>query len=377
MNGFIGYNRVRGVKRTFNHRIVPGGDKGSLCGFNSAYNQNVEWVLCPTTRPAPRYELGAGLFLCTSVQGRMADGMSKEPFNRSEYSDQKRPFTGWFISVDVVHLFDARTINLKEAILLAVIYNYSKTEKGCFMSNGRLGRELGVTGNHASSMISHLKSLKLISETGFDGRSRQLRVLDFRKAESRKTRRQPTEKSGGRVPKNRDHKYKEESKGKRGGKTTTPRSGLLTEEWDNMAAARLRSILVNNDADLVTRLNTRFSTFTKQISRLRLEGKVSKDEIKTVLTWLKDHYSDGFTPKIYKVTDLFNNWGRFRDARFRWMEDNGMNDSNSNGSVDVRDIFNQIQIMGCSLDYDQEDIDDAAVLLGAAAGTFTMEDMPE
>jgi hypothetical protein len=90
--------------------------------------------------------------------------MSKEPFDRPDTPESKRPFTGWWISADIIRLFDARVINLKEAVLLAVIRNLPKTETGCIMPNDRLGDELGVSGRQIKAMISHLRELNCIEE---------------------------------------------------------------------------------------------------------------------------------------------------------------------------------------------------------------------
>ena len=165
---------------------------------------------------------------------------------------------------------------------------------------------------------------------------------------------------------------------KGGSKAAAPRqNGLLPENWQNKAAKELHKILAESGADLVVRMRVKVSTLAKQIVRLSTEGKVSKEEIKKVFQWLREHYKDNHTPKIYKVADLYNSWGRFRDARFRWLEDNGMDDSNGNGQgkVTVRDIRNALQTMGCSLDPDQEDINMVSAGLGVAVGTFTVKDL--
>jgi len=180
-----------------------------------------------------------------------------------------------------------------------------------------------------------------------------------------------------RSPSNKRH-----AKACRGSKTAPPpRNKLLTDEdWEMKAARELWTILEKADADLVTRLRTRVGTFAKQIIRLNTKGKIPKEEIKIIFAWLRDNYIDNHTPKLRKVVDLYNNWGRIREARLRWLEDSGEFDPSGNGSaeseVTAMDVYEQLQMLGVAIDYDQGDIDLAAGMLQVAEGVFTAKDMP-
>lgn len=306
--------------------------------------------------------------------------MSKEPFDRPECGDQRRPFTGWFISIDVIRLFDARTINLKETILLAIISNYSKTEKGCYMSNERLGRELAVSGSHVSDMISNLKSLKLVSETGFDGRTRQLKVLDFSEAESPKTRRQHPEKSGGSIRKNPYHKDKEESKAKErakalSGESEKPnsRKGKQPSSFDHKAAAQLRKVVSSH---IKVNENASMREWANSFRLLRERDGVPADEIKKAIKWYKHYIGEEYIPEAFSAKTFREKYSNGQiPSAMRKTEDESGGNGNGNGKIDALDILNNLQILGTSLDPDQEDIDDAAAMLGVSAGTFTVKDV--
>jgi len=96
---------------------------------------------------------------------------------------------------------------------------------------------------------------------------------------------------------------------------------LLTTEFDRQAAGRLREILVINDSDLVhPPRSVKIDTLTKQFTVLRTQRGVAETEIKGVLKWLRSHYGEAMTPKIYKVEQIQTEWGRIRDAKNRYEE---------------------------------------------------------
>ena len=89
---------------------------------------------------------------------------------------------------------------------------------------------------------------------------------------------------------------------------------------------------------------------------------------------------DRHTPQIKAMEDLYTKWGGLRDARLRWLEDNGEFDPSDNGQssdVTAMDVFQQLQAAGCSLNYDQGDVDMAAGMFGLPDGSFSVKDMPK
>ncbi|GBF44466.1 Orf5 [Leptospira ellinghausenii] len=77
--------------------------------------------------------------------------------------------TGLWIPVEI----EALPLNLSEKVLLAEIVSLDRVGE-CFASNEHFSKLLGVRPDSASRMISKLKKLGYIKQTGFDGRKRKL-----------------------------------------------------------------------------------------------------------------------------------------------------------------------------------------------------------
>lgn len=77
--------------------------------------------------------------------------------------------TGLWIPVEI----EALPLNLTEKVLLAEIVSLDRVGE-CFASNEHFSKLLGIRADSASRMISKLKKLGYIKQTGFDGRKRKL-----------------------------------------------------------------------------------------------------------------------------------------------------------------------------------------------------------
>ncbi|TGL35592.1 helix-turn-helix domain-containing protein [Leptospira perdikensis] len=77
--------------------------------------------------------------------------------------------TGLWIPVEI----EVLPLNLTEKVLLAEIVSLYRVGE-CFASNEHFSKLLGVRPDSASRMISKLKKLGYIKQTGFDGRKRKL-----------------------------------------------------------------------------------------------------------------------------------------------------------------------------------------------------------
>ncbi|XDD44730.1 helix-turn-helix domain-containing protein (plasmid) [Leptospira sp. WS60.C2] len=77
--------------------------------------------------------------------------------------------TGLWIPVEI----EVLPLNLTEKVLLAEIVSLDRVGE-CFASNEHFSKLLGVRADSASRMISKLKKLGYIKQTGFDGRKRKL-----------------------------------------------------------------------------------------------------------------------------------------------------------------------------------------------------------
>ncbi|TGK45531.1 helix-turn-helix domain-containing protein [Leptospira bouyouniensis] len=77
--------------------------------------------------------------------------------------------TGLWIPVEI----EVLPLNLTEKVLLAEIVSLDRVGE-CFASNEHFSKLLGIRPDSASRMISKLKKLGYIKQTGFDGRKRKL-----------------------------------------------------------------------------------------------------------------------------------------------------------------------------------------------------------
>lgn len=240
----------------------------------------------------------------------------------------ERKFTGWFIPVHIVDLYDADELTLKEAILLAIIDSLSHPEKGCFASNEYLGKRIKLIATEVSRVISKLKKMGLLVQISFDGRRRYLKTIWTDSCSSTNVTCGSTQ---GRVRDEHKHIIKTNNKADglrpkinlrtRGGgqAAAVKRETFLSNDFDRTAGALLRSVLIEHSSDLAAPPYNRnlLNSLVKQVTRLRVDRKVPEDEITDVLSWLSDHYSDEYVPKLRKFDDIYKNWARFKDARNR------------------------------------------------------------
>lgn len=77
--------------------------------------------------------------------------------------------TGLWIPVEI----EALPLNLTEKVLLAEVVSLDRVGE-CFASNEHFSKLLGVRPDSASRMISKLKKLGYLKQSGFDGRRRKL-----------------------------------------------------------------------------------------------------------------------------------------------------------------------------------------------------------
>ncbi|CAE14669.1 unnamed protein product [Leptospira phage LE1] len=77
--------------------------------------------------------------------------------------------TGLWIPVEI----EVLPLNLTEKVLLAEIVSLDRAGE-CFASNEHFSKLLGVRSDSVSRIISKLKKVGLVKQTGFDGRRRKL-----------------------------------------------------------------------------------------------------------------------------------------------------------------------------------------------------------
>lgn len=77
--------------------------------------------------------------------------------------------TGLWIPVEI----EVLPLNLTEKVLLAEIVSLDRVGE-CFASNEHFSKLLGIRSDSVSRIISKLKKMGLVKQTGFDGRRRKL-----------------------------------------------------------------------------------------------------------------------------------------------------------------------------------------------------------
>lgn len=107
-----------------------------------------------------------------------------------------------------------KTISLSEAVVLMLIdglVKHNQEGKDCWASNEWIGGRLGLQEQAVSRMISNLKKVGLLVQTGFDGRSRYLRPIWSRVVKSDGAGWSKTTRLNGRkrLPENTKREYEE------------------------------------------------------------------------------------------------------------------------------------------------------------------------
>lgn len=88
--------------------------------------------------------------------------------------------TGLWIPVEI----EVLPLNLTEKVLLAEIVSLDRVGE-CFASNEHFSKLLGIRPDSASRMISKLKKLGYLKQTGFDGRKRKLTPILVSKSKTK------------------------------------------------------------------------------------------------------------------------------------------------------------------------------------------------
>ena len=92
-----------------------------------------------------------------------------------EEETHEKQFRGCFLPAEVMKMVEDGKINCKEAILLMTINSLCKPGvNDCYASNKYLGNKIHTKEDAVRRMIKHLKELRLVTQTGFNGRRRSL-----------------------------------------------------------------------------------------------------------------------------------------------------------------------------------------------------------
>lgn len=270
---------------------------------------------------------------------------NEESRNTYESTEQCR---GWWIPIEIVDLFQSGKIKSLEMALLATVDSLVSENKGCFASNARLGAMLRVSGDRVSKMITKLKRIGLVIQVAYNGRIRHLETcwsrIDWDKASKglkKLAENQSRTNCPVRVGENAESDTEKKPTRNRvdklinkrgvGGQPKLPSSPSTSffqngkrpkskkpnphiSAFDRKAASKLKEVLVLYDTGLA---RAKLETLATQICRLRTKKKVSANRIKSAVLWLKEHYQDEYTPRLYKVNDIDTKFLRIEDAMDR------------------------------------------------------------
>jgi hypothetical protein len=142
----------------------------------------------------------------------------KEKLKMENQEYHEKQFNGTFIPAELHEYIENKTINPREFLLLTIVASLINIKKeDCFASNRYLAEKIGCKETQVKLMVSHLKEIGLLIQTGFDGRKRYLAtfwshhiIKPIPKTNSRKTVWQTVGKPSGRHTENRLEIYKEE-----------------------------------------------------------------------------------------------------------------------------------------------------------------------
>lgn len=154
-------------------------------------------------------------------------------------------------------------------------------------------------------------------------------------------------------------------------------NGFISDKFCQEGAARLRAILLDNDADLVRPPHrVKLTTLAKNFVTLIADRRISKQRIKTVIKWLEHNYADQYTPKMHRVDDFATNFKRYEDAMDRHRARNGEQTSQEENHDDlVWKIQQIIADRNIPDPYPQKEIDELLVEIGAKPGSVTPADL--
>jgi len=219
----------------------------------------------------------------------------------------EKQFTGWWIPSHVVSLLEEGKLNAKEVILLAMIDSYSVHGKGCFASNESLGKEIRVGADRVGRMVSKLKALCLIEQTGFDGRRRTLisywsKTPGYDPRKSRGRLGENTEADSTKTPGIYNKVNSLHQKGCKGGakegSSNQKKTRVQPSNFDQKCTVKLHRII-----STVMKVNGRanLKDWANQFRLMRERDGISKKDIKEAIVWYSKHIGQEYQPEAYSA----------------------------------------------------------------------------
>lgn len=259
-------------------------------------------------------------------------------------SEPKENFTGYWVPVEIIQMFENRIINLQEMHLWAMIRSLTNHKKRipCWASNGYLAEKMQVRPQEISQRISNLKEVGLVKQVGFNGRIRfmvvrnpeseevQERIEGSRLVKKRQKRQQKKSESNGesRLPENRkaalrktgtniEKSIGEESKDSSPNRVSRKRGlGLVSEP-----PVELREILAIKLTESIKKKKmlpprTRKTAWMK-VLRI-LINTYGQEEVQTVSEWYCKNVCREMVPEAYQSATFKQKYPAIKRAMERF-----------------------------------------------------------
>lgn len=235
----------------------------------------------------------------------------------------ERQFTGWWIPVRLIEMFEAGILTLKEIILLCEIDSLSKKEKGCFASNQHFVDKLRLSETNVSKAISKLIQLELVFVVKFDGRKRYLKTYMDEIPDTSKTARQTCQKQQSRLVKNSKIIVPGNNKDLLSEVGTSDLSTAQTldlpaktepTEFDYKAADQLYKVVSS-----AVKVNKRMDRkkWANVIRIMRTRDKLSKQDIGEMIKWYANHIGGEYDVEAFSAQSFRDKWEKLVAARAR------------------------------------------------------------
>lgn len=88
--------------------------------------------------------------------------MRKDSEQRQEETGDEFKFQGSFVPTELFLLHERKVVSARDVMLLLIIHSLSCLKRGCFASNQRLGKRLGISAVRAAHMIMDLKRKRFV-----------------------------------------------------------------------------------------------------------------------------------------------------------------------------------------------------------------------
>jgi len=205
-----------------------------------------------------------------------------------------------------------RHIKMLELMVYAIIQNYTRSPRGCFVSNARFALECNTAPTKITQAISNLKKMGFVVQESFDGRKRYLRAVGYDASVVNETPKKPRKKTASPDLGEADHtKSGEERSIKFNKQLSRP---TVRESDGGFGMVENTTKASQFDIDIATKLfhaikklpprttkvgRAKPAAWAKHIRLLRTIDEVDETTIEKVMDWYTHHIGEEFVPEAY------------------------------------------------------------------------------